>query len=37
MFMHQKQNEATQIIWITSHEQFIRSDHSSNCRVARVY
>ncbi len=23
--MHQKRNEATQIIWITSHEQFIRS------------
>ncbi len=26
MFMHQKRNETTRLIWITSHGQFIRSD-----------
>ncbi len=30
MFMLQKRNEAARLIWITSHGQFIWSNHSSN-------
>ncbi len=35
MFMHQKRNETARLI--VSHGQFIRSDHSSNCRAVRLY
>ncbi len=35
MFMHQKRNETARLI--VSHGQFIRSDHSSNCRAVRPY
>ncbi len=34
VFMRQKRNETTWLIWIAPHGPFIRSDHSSNCRVA---
>ncbi len=37
MFMRQKRNETTWLIWIAPHGPFIRLDHSSNSRAARAH